>query len=155
MAPLPAERVQPSPTFHVNGIIFCGPFYVKSEVSNRSPTKCYISIFICFATKATHLELVEDLSTSSFIAALKRFISLRGKPHTIWTDNATNFVGARNELKELRDLFISDPQRNEIVRNCLALGIIFWRIKTRMTWRYSRLGTSSGAKRMPLSTNQT
>ncbi|XP_041449947.1 uncharacterized protein LOC111078344 [Drosophila obscura] len=114
MAPLPAERVQPSPTFHVTGIDFCGPFYVKSEVSNRSPTKCYISIFICFAAKATHLELVEDLST---------FISLRGKPHTIWTDNATNFVGARNELKELRDLFISDPQRNEIVCNCIALGV--------------------------------
>ncbi|XP_064537394.1 uncharacterized protein LOC135427725 [Drosophila montana] len=180
MAPLPAERVQPSPTFHVTGIDFCGPFYVKSEVRNRSPTKCYISIFICFATKATHLELVEDLSTSSFIAALKRFISLRGKPHTIWTDNATNFEGARNELKELRDLFISDPQRNEIVRNCVALGINwkfipprsphfgglweaavksakyhFYRVKTRMTWRYSRLGTSSGAKPMPLSTSQT
>ncbi|XP_032289319.1 uncharacterized protein [Drosophila virilis] len=55
----------------------------------------------------------QDLSTSSFIAALKRFISLRGKPHTKWTDNSTNFVGARNEVKELRDLFISDPQRND------------------------------------------
>ncbi|XP_064554389.1 uncharacterized protein LOC135439585 [Drosophila montana] len=120
MAPLPAERVQPSPTFPVTGIDFCGPFYVKSEVRNRSPTKCYISICICFATKAT---LIEDLSTSSFIAALKRFISPRGKPHTIWMDNATNFVGARNELKELLDFFISDTQRNEIVPNCLALGV--------------------------------
>ncbi|XP_064556716.1 uncharacterized protein LOC135441151 [Drosophila montana] len=54
-----------------------------------------MAVFVCFATKAVHLELVKDLSTASFLNALKRFISTRGKPSQIWSDNATNFVGAK------------------------------------------------------------
>jgi hypothetical protein len=47
MAPLPADRLTPSPTFYVTGIGFCGPFFSKSEVRNRAATKCNIAIFIC------------------------------------------------------------------------------------------------------------
>jgi len=32
-------------------------------------------------------------------------------------------VDARIELKELRELFLRDPQRSEIVSNCSALGV--------------------------------
>ncbi|XP_043064800.1 uncharacterized protein LOC122320698 [Drosophila ficusphila] len=101
MAPLPASRVQPSRPFTTTGIDFCGPFFSKSEVRNRPPAKCYVAVFICFATKASHLELEEDLSTASFLAALKRFTSIRGKPNTIWSDNATNFVENRSDLEVL------------------------------------------------------
>ncbi|XP_035209891.1 uncharacterized protein LOC118184340 [Stegodyphus dumicola] len=62
---------------------------------------CYVSIFVCFSTKAVHLELVSDLSTSTFLAALKRFITRRGKPSKISSDCATNFKGASKELKEI------------------------------------------------------
>jgi hypothetical protein len=48
--------------------------------------------------KAVHLEAVTDLTTKSFIAALKRFISRRGIPSTVHCDHGTNFVGADNEL---------------------------------------------------------
>ncbi|XP_020812852.1 uncharacterized protein LOC110187736 [Drosophila serrata] len=123
MAPLPSNRVQPSRPFVTVGIDFCGPFYSKSEVRNRPPVKCYIAIFVCFATKACHLELVEDLSAASFIAALKRFISLRGKPGTIWSDNATNFVGAKNDLLELRQLFLADPQNSDLQQAFVSIGI--------------------------------
>jgi len=53
--------------------------------------KCYIAIFLCFVIEATHLEEVEDLSTQSFIAALIRFISLRGK-------DSNDLVGQRNQF---------------------------------------------------------
>nr|XP_037866761.1 uncharacterized protein LOC119628499 isoform X1 [Bombyx mori] len=49
--------------------------------------------------KAVHIELVTALSSEAYIAALKRFVSRRGKPRSIWSDNGTNFVGACNELK--------------------------------------------------------
>ena len=46
-------------------------------------------------TRAIHLELVESMDTDSFINALQRFISRRGKPNTI----ISNFKGAVKELK--------------------------------------------------------
>ena len=56
---------------------------------------------MCVAVKALHLELVTDLTKEAFIAALHRFMSRRGKPQTISSDNATTFVGASNELYSL------------------------------------------------------
>ncbi|XP_044313291.1 uncharacterized protein LOC123037292 [Drosophila rhopaloa] len=102
------------------GVDYCGPFYHKAEVRNKAPHKCYIAVF---STKATHLEVVQDLTTDSFIAALRRFTSLRGTPRTIWSDNATNFVGAKSELTELKDLFLSEPHTAAIAFSCLADGI--------------------------------
>ena len=51
--------------------------------------------------KAVHLELVSDLTSEGFIAALRRFVARRGKPHLLWSDNGSNFVGANRELKEM------------------------------------------------------
>ncbi|KAH8265691.1 hypothetical protein KR026_006203, partial [Drosophila bipectinata] len=70
---LPEQRVSGSQFFGVTGVDICGPFYYKPEVRNKAPVNCYVSVFICFATKAVHLELVRDLSTISFLQALKRF----------------------------------------------------------------------------------
>ncbi|XP_043063802.1 uncharacterized protein LOC122319967 [Drosophila ficusphila] len=123
MGNLPANRVQPNPAFHTTGVDYCGPFYHKAESRNKAPHKCYIAVFVCFSTKAAHLEVVQDLTTDSFIAALRRFISLRGTPRTIWSDNATNFVGAKSELGELKELFLSEQHTASIASSCLADGI--------------------------------
>ena len=123
MGALPAERVKPNNAFYTTGIDFCGPFYFKSEVRTRPPLKCYISIFVCFSTKASHLEVVQDLSTCSFISALRRFIATRGKPKTIWSDNATNFVGAKNALIDLKKLFLSQHHQQTLYQQCLNEGI--------------------------------
>lgn len=73
---------------------------VKKGRGSRT-IKCYLCIFICFATKAVHLETVSDLTTQAFISCLKRFISRRGRPHYIYCDNGKNFVGASNELSRV------------------------------------------------------
>ena len=49
--------------------------------------------------RAVHIEIIESLDTSSFINALRRFISLRGPVKHIRSDRGTNFVGACKELK--------------------------------------------------------
>jgi len=55
-------------------------------------------------TKAVHIEAVSDLTTQSFLNALNWFFNRRGKSTIIYSDNATNFVGANRNLKEvLRD----------------------------------------------------
>ncbi|XP_043064382.1 uncharacterized protein LOC122320284 [Drosophila ficusphila] len=126
MADLPKDRVNATSTFMVIGLDFCGPFYYKTGVRSKVPVKTYVCVFICFATKAIHLELVQDLSTQAFLGALKRFILTRGKPVRIWSDNATNFVGAKNELAELKNLFLSSPHIRAIEEFCLE-DSIEWR----------------------------
>lgn len=84
--------------------------------------KAYICVFVCCATKAIHLELVTSLSTEHFMAALRRFISRRGKPSNIYSDNATNFVGACSELK----YFLNNHQFKNSIINDLATDAINW-----------------------------
>jgi hypothetical protein len=91
MGDLPEARITESRPFTNVGTGYCGPFYVKERRHrNRSKIKVYVAIFICLATRAVHIELVSDLTTEAFIAALQRFISRRGHCATILSDNGTN-----------------------------------------------------------------
>ena len=98
MADLPRNRVTPDePPFTYVGIDYFGTFYVKR---GRSQVKRYGCIFTCFAIRAIHIEVAHSLDTSSFINALQRFISRRGQPKEITSDNGSNFVGGMRELRE-------------------------------------------------------
>jgi len=109
MGDLPADRIQPSYPFQITGVDYGGPFLVKDRKGRGCKiSKCYVSLFVCFATKAVHLELVPDLSTNAFILALRRFASRRGMPSKICSDNGTNFVGAHSELKELGNFLLNN-----------------------------------------------
>ncbi|GFV50707.1 integrase catalytic domain-containing protein [Trichonephila clavipes] len=66
------------------------------------------------STKATHLEVVSDLTTEAFLACLRRFIARRSKPSVIWSDNATNFKGARNILNEWNEICTHKSNRIQI-----------------------------------------
>lgn len=124
MASLPKERVSEMHPFNVAGVDYAGPFYLKDKKGRGcKQIKGYICLFICFATKALHLELVTDLSSETFILALRRFTSRRGKPEKIFSDNGTNFVGAQNMLKELHDFLIKE--NNNIIDSC-ANECIAW-----------------------------
>ncbi|XP_046393727.1 uncharacterized protein LOC124161449 [Ischnura elegans] len=102
MGNLPKERVQPSRPFLNTGIDYCGPVYIRSRNGRGSTTlKAYIAVFVCFATKAIHLELVGNLTSESFIGCLRRFMARRGKCANLYSDNATNFKGAHKELHKL------------------------------------------------------
>jgi len=89
----------------------------------QDPVKYYVCVFICFASKAIHLELIEDLSTVSFLHGLKRFICTRRRPRQILPDNANSFVGALNDLLELRRLFLSSDHQRATLDFCLAEAI--------------------------------
>ena len=102
MGQLPASRVTYSPAFAAVAVDYAGPFQVRRGAI-RHPTieKGYVAVFVCLCSKAVHLELVSDLSTDAFLAALRRFISRRGRPRIIYSDNGTNFVGASKEIHRL------------------------------------------------------
>lgn len=100
MAPLPSSRSTFSLPFCNTGLDFAGPFSTKTSTLRKAPyQKSYVCVFVCFSTKALHLELCSDLSSNSFLAAFTRFVSRRGLPHKIMSDNGTNFVGAERSLQ--------------------------------------------------------
>ncbi|XP_067208930.1 uncharacterized protein [Linepithema humile] len=128
MADLPNARVRNTFPFANTGIDFCGPFFIKEKKHrNRNRIKIYVCVFICMAIKAVHLEVVSDLTSDGFLAALKRFISRRGIPTHIYSDNGTNFIGANNHLKELYALFNSDEHKNRISS---------FSLEHRITWHF-------------------
>lgn len=75
------------------------------------------------SVKAIHLELVSDLTTECFMAALKRFIGRRGKPLNLFSDNARNFVGASTKLSELGQYL---QNNSDIIAGRLAEDGITW-----------------------------
>lgn len=123
MGDLPAYRVTPAQVFERVGLDFAGPIYVKQSVRKATPVKGYICVFICMVTKAIHLEAVEDLSADSFLAAFQRFVSMRGVPEKVFSDNGTNFIGARSALRELYQLFKEEATQNKIHEYCQAKQI--------------------------------
>nr|XP_034177277.1 uncharacterized protein LOC117602863 [Osmia lignaria] len=126
MGDLPAARVTESRPFSSVGVDYCGPFFIKERKHrNRSKIKVYVAVFICLAVKAVHLEVVSELTTEAFLAALRRFIARRGFCSDLYSDNGSNFVGANNELHELRSLLQSDDHR-EKVTTFLAEHSINW-----------------------------
>ncbi|XP_058840374.1 uncharacterized protein LOC131695851 [Topomyia yanbarensis] len=125
MGDLPVERVSPAPAFLRVGIDYCGPFDVRNSQRKGDWVKCYICLFVCLVVKAVHIEVVSDLTTEAFIAALKRFVARRGKPESISCDNATNFVGARRELRELHRLFRAEQFRDSVVTEAAKEAIEF------------------------------
>ena len=102
MGSLPSQRVQLTRPFSRTGLDYAGPFKIKSAKGRgiRS-SKGYLAFFVCLATKAVHLEVVGDLTTASFLGALRRFVGRRGLPVELWSDNATTFHGADVALRSM------------------------------------------------------
>ncbi|XP_075170447.1 uncharacterized protein LOC142242802 [Haematobia irritans] len=74
MAPLPDERTIFGRHFALSGVDYAGPFDIKiTQGRGCRITKGYICLFICFVTKADHLEPICELSTQAFLAAFTRF----------------------------------------------------------------------------------
>ena len=88
MPPWPKERVSRSDHFQFVGLDYLGPVNVKCESQLK---KTWICLFICLSIRAIHLEWVLDLSASQFLNCLRRFVSHRGKPDVIFSDNASQF----------------------------------------------------------------
>ena len=98
MSNLPAARLQiHEPPFSHVGTNYFGPLVVKVK---RSQCKRYGCLFTCMTTRAIHLELSYDSTSSAIINALRRFLARRGPVKCIYSDNGTNFVGAERILSD-------------------------------------------------------
>ncbi len=90
---LPENRVKNAAAFEITGVDLAGPLFL------RNGTKAWIVLFTCGIFRCVWLDFVTSINTEAFLDALQRFIACCGRPKTIYSDNGTNFVGARNLLK--------------------------------------------------------
>ena len=100
MGDLPVDRLTPNPPFTYVGVDVFGPWQVTTRRTRggSAASKRWAVLFSCLVSRAVHIEVIEELSASSFINALRRFVALRGPVKQVRSDRGTNFVGAVNEL---------------------------------------------------------
>ena len=132
MGDLPLERVTFTPAFTVTGLDYAGPFKIKMGYTRR-PVKidAFVCVFVCFSTKAVHLETVSDQTTPALLAALDRFTSRRNCPTVIFSDNGSNFRGAKNLLKNVYKLLRSEDTQSEVHQHLLRQSITWNTIPSR------------------------
>jgi hypothetical protein len=119
MGNLPDARVNLIRPFRDCGVDYAGPISIREgKGRGKRSIKAYVCLFICLATKAIHLELVTDCTSSSFIGAFKRFMSRRGKPSRMYSDNATTFKGSDRELRFIHQEVIKSELFKNFISNC-------------------------------------
>ena len=114
--PLPKSRVLQSQAFQFTGIDYAGPHYVRDQ-GNQTSSKVYICLFTCAAVRAIHLELVEDQTTQAFLRAFRRFISRRGVPECIISDNAKTFKAGAQELQTIKNQVLKPNASQQFLAN--------------------------------------
>lgn len=98
MAELPPSRLHLfKPPFYSTGMDCFGPLAVRV---GRRHEKRWGIVYKCLTMRCIHLDLLESLDSDTFQMSLRRFISRRGKPYEILSDNGTNFVGGSREIRE-------------------------------------------------------
>lgn len=101
MSNLPAERLNPGPPFTNVGVDVFGPWTISTRRTRGgiAENKRWAVLFTCLVSRAVHIEVLESMSSSSFVNALRRFTAVRGPVRLFRSDQGTNFVGACKELK--------------------------------------------------------
>ena len=127
MGNLPSYRVQAFRPFLHTGVDYGGPFTIRlSKGRGKVCTKAYLALFVCFSTRAVHLEAVSDLTSEAFIACLGRFISRRGVPNTIFSDNGRNFYAASKHLSEMYSMLNNEEH-----------SINKFMLENKISWKFS------------------
>ncbi|VDN21181.1 unnamed protein product, partial [Cylicostephanus goldi] len=134
--PLPKERTDPCRPFQYVGIDLAGPF--KTATANNEEVKRWVVLITCMTTRAIHLEIVNNLSATQLVDALRRFSARRGQPQTIISDNATNLKLGQEIVEE-----ITKASNSCNIGNFLTAKGIEWKFITPLSpWKggfYERL----------------
>jgi len=119
MASLPVQRLKPAlPWLHTSIDLF-GPFTTRGEVNKRSRGKAYGIIFNCMVNRGVHIDLATDYSTEGFLLPFRRFVSMRGYPKEVYSDNGTQLSAASKELQNV----ISDLDQQQLKEFGAEMGL--------------------------------
>ncbi|XP_064089190.1 uncharacterized protein LOC135203387 [Macrobrachium nipponense] len=113
--PLPACRVNSLRPFEVTGVDLTGQILICNPAT-KELDKVYIVVFTCTSTRACHLEVVKDLTSTTFLNSFRRFTARRSCPRRMISDNATNFKTGSSLIQSLYD--DTDVQSTLTRENC-------------------------------------
>ena len=119
MPPLPKTRVTEAYPFSRTGLDYLGPLYIKSNGEHK---KTWVCLFTCLVTRGIQLEHMKDMTTEEFLCGFRRFISVRGTPVEIISDNALQFKTA----DKVFDIVWRDIVRCAEVQNYISNSRIKW-----------------------------
>lgn len=127
MGELPSARVSTeSKPFVHTGTDYTGSINITlGKKRGVVSQKCYVVLFICMISKCVHCEIAVSLSTESFMNAFKRFLARRGAVSVVYSDGATNYLGAKNKLDEVYNLVESQEYKDSLAGE-LAKRHIQW-----------------------------
>ena len=106
---LPLERYLMEIPFTCTGVDFAGPYDIRE---NGEIVDISVIIFTCMVSRAVYLIPVRDLTTETFIRALKELDCRRTTPKIIMSDNAATFTQSSKILSLIKD----DPEVQEELR---------------------------------------
>ncbi|XP_066926074.1 uncharacterized protein [Clytia hemisphaerica] len=129
MSPYPRSKLTRSTPFKTTGLDYFGPLKVKQ--ADGSTQKVWVCLFTCVVVRASHLEIVNDMTAEEFIMALRRFIARRGKPSHIISDNAAQFKLASSTIdlawiKVINDEAVTSYLANEGIKWSFIIELSPW-----------------------------
>uniref|UniRef100_A0A7I4XXG8 Integrase catalytic domain-containing protein n=1 Tax=Haemonchus contortus TaxID=6289 RepID=A0A7I4XXG8_HAECO len=134
---LPFERVTRSRPFQRIDLDYFGP--LQASIQSMEARKVWVCLFTCMTTRALHLELVHDNSSSEFLFAFRRFMARRGVPDHVISDNAPTFKLGKDILTN--DLL--EFEHDSAVQQFATQNVLRWKFITPFSpWKggfYERL----------------
>ncbi|XP_057297390.1 uncharacterized protein LOC130627797 [Hydractinia symbiolongicarpus] len=89
---LPKSRLSNHHPFKHTGLDYAGSLYVRNVYHGGSMYKAWVFLFTCTSTRALHLDLVPNASSSGCIRSLRQYFSERCIPSEIISDNGSQFI---------------------------------------------------------------
>ena len=101
MSPLPEFRLTVAPVFNVTSIDLFGPLTIRDTVKKRTHMKVWGVIATCASTRAVYIDLTESYGTDAILQTIHRFVSIRGCPSEMISDQGTQLIAASKDIATL------------------------------------------------------
>ena len=114
---LPEDRTKVVRPFEIVGVDYAGPIVYRA--TPKSQGKAYMLLIACNLTRGIYIDVVTEMTTEEFMARLKAFITRRGRPKVIYSDNAKTCQSAASRIKRIL--------HSEKLNDLLARNEIKWK----------------------------
>ena len=123
MGPVPPTSFAIAPCFYHSQVDIAGPYNAFTFHNKRKSIKIWLAVFCCCTTSATHINVMEDYSSSSFIQSFVRFSCYFGYPKSLISDEGSQIVKSFKSMElNYRDIKQKLHTRVAVEYNVVPVG---------------------------------